>query len=87
MGIALRRIRWVVLVVAAIALGAFLLIDECASGGAMAGEYKDCECMGYELLLYDQTEADGPRKTICVGLVTEMTCYGFRDGPEKPCGD
>ncbi len=72
---------------ALIALGFFLVTNECAYGGAMAGEYKDCECMGYEYQLFDQTPADGPRKTICIGLITETTCYEFRDGPVKTCGD
>lgn len=82
-----RHVLWAMLGVVVIALGLFIFTSECAYGGAMAGEYKDCKCMGYELELFDQTPADGPRKTICFGLITETTCYEFRDGPEKTCGE
>ena len=37
----------------------FLLVNECAYGGAMASSYKDCDCLGYEWEQYDQTPADG----------------------------
>ena len=46
-----------------VGLGCLLLINECASGGAMAGVYQDCQCRGYEVEMFDRTEADGPRKT------------------------
>ena len=82
-----KRIRWGIIGVVVIALGVFVFINECAFGGAMAGVYKDCVCKGYEIQLFDQTEADGPRKTICIGIITETTCYQFRDGPERDCGE
>ena len=71
--------------VVAIALGFFVFTNECAYGGGMGGEYKDCQCLGSELQLFDQTAADGPRKTICIGLITETTCYEFLGGPEQVC--
>jgi hypothetical protein len=57
----------------------------CADGGAMAALYQSCDCRGFEWQLYDRTAADGPRRTLCVGLVASKTCYRFRDGPILEC--
>jgi hypothetical protein len=57
----------------------------CADGGAMAGAYQSCECLGLEWELYDRTAADGPRRTLCLGWVRSWTCYGSRSGPEIRC--
>jgi hypothetical protein len=57
----------------------------CADGGGMAARYRACSCLGYEWLLYDQTAADGPRRSLCLGLVGRRTCYQFQGGPEVPC--
>ncbi len=63
----------------------FLLVNECAYGSGMAASYKDCECLGYEWELYDQTPADGPRKTVSIGVVRSITCYLFISGPVVEC--
>jgi len=67
-----------------LALG-LLLIQVCADGGAMGSAYQTCECRGYEWQLYDRTPADGPRRTLCLGLLRSTTCHQFRVGPEVPC--
>ena len=82
-----KHIYWAMPIVIAIALGLFIYNNVCAYGGGMAARYKDCECMGYEHQLFDQTPADGPRKTVCIGIITETTCYEFLGGPEKACED
>ena len=63
----------------------WLLCQECAFGGGMAGWYQDCTCRGVEWVVSDQTAADGPRRTRCVGIVTARTCYRYRGGPEVAC--
>jgi hypothetical protein len=73
------------LILAVILLSAFLLIHECAYGGGMGARYKACDCGGVEWLLYDQTPADGPRKTICLGRVRSTACYRFIGGPQMEC--
>ncbi len=72
-------------IVAVVLLSAFLLIHECAYGGGMGATYKTCDCRGVEWVLYDQTPADGPRKTMCLGLVRSTTCHRFREGPQMEC--
>ena len=67
-----------------IGLGLFL-IRVCADGGAMGAAYRTCECLGLEWQMYDQTPADGPRRTVCFGVLRSKTCYRFREGPEVPC--
>ena len=82
-----RKAKYLVLAAAALAvlaLGLFLS-RECAYGGGMPGWYRDCECKGVERLDYDQTAADGKRRTICLGLVTARRCYRYAGGPEVPC--
>lgn len=69
-----------------LAVSAWLLFyHECASGGAMGGRYQECSCRGIEVEDFDQTAADGPRRTICLGRVTQRTCFRDRFGPEIPC--
>lgn len=72
-------------ILSAIALSAFLLIHECAYGGGMGARYKTCDCRGIEWILYDQTPVDGPRKTICLGMIRSTTCYRFMGGPQIEC--
>ena len=72
-------------ILAVILLSAFLLIHECAYGGGMGARYKACDCRGSEWVLYDQTPADGPRKTICLGIVRSTTCHSFIGGPQIEC--
>ncbi|MGH7526783.1 MAG: hypothetical protein ACREMX_08755 [Gemmatimonadales bacterium] len=67
-----------------VALG-LALTRVCADGGAMAATYRTCECRGVEWQLYDATAADGPRRTLCFGLVWSRTCYQYRSGPTVPC--
>ena len=60
-------------------------INECTFGGGMAAAYKSCDCLGKEYQLYDQTAADGPRKTLCLGIIRSTSCYSFLEGPEINC--
>jgi hypothetical protein len=73
------------ILVGAIGLAALSFIRVCADGGAMGSAYQTCECRGVEWEVYDRTAADGPRRTICIGLRESMTCHHFRDGPLVPC--
>jgi len=57
----------------------------CADGGAMASRYRTCDCLGIEWRLYDRTAADGPRRTLCLGLLRSQTCYQSMNGPAVPC--
>lgn len=63
----------------------YLFQSECAFGGGMPGWYRDCTCNGIELLDYDQTEADGHRRTTCIGLVTARKCFQYQGGPIIEC--
>jgi len=77
---------WPVALVAVILLEAgLLLVHRCADGGAMASRYQTCECRGIEWVQYDRTAADGPRRTICLGLVTSTTCHRSRGGEVVSC--
>ena len=80
----LRPVRALILVAALLTLGWFL-IRVCADGGAMASIYQTCECSGVEWQVYDRTAADGPRRTICFGIVQSRTCFRSMGGPEVPC--
>ena len=62
-----------------------LLVRVCADGGAMGSAYRTCECRGVEWQLYDKTAADGPRRTLCFGIVRSRTCFRFREGPVVSC--
>jgi hypothetical protein len=81
----LRRLLFASLCVGVLAFGFFVINNECAYGGGMGAAYKDCDCWGSEVQLLDQTQADGPRKTICIGVITKTTCYEYMGGPERPC--
>lgn len=65
-------------------LGLFL-VRVCADGGAMGSTYRTCECSGVEWQLYDRTPADGPRRTLCLGVLRARACYQYREGPRVPC--
>ena len=84
---AMTRTRTAVLIAVALLMvvAVWLFRQECAFGGGMAGWYQDCTCRGVEWVVADQTAADGPRRTLCVGLVTARTCYRYRGGPEVAC--
>ena len=68
-----------------LALG-FLFSGECSYGGGMGAAYKSCDCLGIEWELYDQTAADGPRKTVCIGIIQSTKCYRDMGGPKVECG-
>jgi hypothetical protein len=79
--------RTVLLAAVLMVLAGFATIHVCADGGAMAAAYRACECLGLEWQLYDRTAADGPRRTLCFGIVRSATCYQSRDGPVVTCPD
>jgi hypothetical protein len=62
-----------------------LLVSVCADGGGMGARYQTCACLGVEWELYDTRPADGPHRTVCVGLVRSRTCYRMTDGPVVEC--
>jgi hypothetical protein len=62
-----------------------LLVNECAYGGGMGAAYQSCDCLGFEWELYDRTAADGPRKTLCMGIVRFKECYQYMGGPTVEC--
>ena len=68
-----------------VSLAACVLVSECAYGGNMGARYKTCECLGVERELYDARPADGPHKTLCVGIVRSRTCYRMTGGPIVEC--
>lgn len=70
----------------AVACLGVVLVNVCADGGAMGSAYRACQCRGVEWEVYDRMAADGPRRTICLGLVRSRTCHATRDGPVVPCG-
>ena len=84
-----RRLRVTLGVVTALVLAvsfaAFLLVSECAYGGGMGARYKTCQCLGVEREQYDARPADGPHKTVCVGIVRSRTCYRMTGGPIIQC--
>lgn len=80
-----KILRNLLLVVAFGVVAGLLFIRECAYGGGMGASYKTCNCLGIEWELYDARPVDGPRKTICFGLVQSTTCYRFDGGPVMEC--
>ena len=79
-----RPRRMLAIVVGAAAAG-WLLVSECADGGGMAALYRTCRCLGVEWELYDRRPADGPHRTLCIGIVRARTCYRTTDGPVVAC--
>lgn len=79
-----RRWPWL-LAVALLLVAGFTLVTRCADGGAMGARYRTCQCRGIEWVQYDRTAADGPRRTLCLGLVTSTTCHGSRGGEVVSC--
>lgn len=77
--------RVLLLILAAILAAGFLFVRECAFGGGMGARYTTCKCIGIEREMYDQRAADGPRKTICLGIVESKTCYRTEGGPIIEC--
>jgi hypothetical protein len=62
-----------------------MLVHVCAHGAGMGAAYRTCDCAGFEWELYDRTPADGPRKTLCLGIVRSTTCYTNMGGLEVDC--
>jgi hypothetical protein len=81
----MRRRGRVALGSVVLAAAVWLLVHECAYGGGMGAAYRTCECRGVEWTVYDRRPADGPRFTICLGLVRSRTCYRLESGPVVPC--
>jgi hypothetical protein len=76
----------VILVLVPVLLGlGLVLIRVCADGGAMGSAYRTCDCRGIEWQLYDRAAADGPRRTLCFGIVQSRRCFQFREGPAVAC--
>jgi hypothetical protein len=71
---------------AGILAAAFVLAPECAFGGGMPGWYRTCACLGIERVVDDRTAADGPRRSVCLGVVTARHCHAYPGGPAVPCG-
>ena len=85
-----KTLKAIVLTAGAITALALLLLHTCASGGGMGAAYRTYRCTGYEWELYDRTPADGPRKTLCIGIVESVTCLQSMGGeetagPQVPC--
>ena len=82
------RIRPMIVVVSvlfAVAIAWVFFYHECATGGAMGGQYRECTCRGIEQLDYDNTASDGAIRTVSLGWIAERTCYRDRGGIEIPC--
>ena len=62
-----------------------LHINDCSFGGGMGAPVTTCDCAGYEWLLYDRTPSDGPRKTVCIGIIRATECYQYIGGPPQEC--
>ncbi len=80
-----KRLLIVALGTLALGLTLVLFTKVCYFGGGMPGRYTQCRCLGIEWQLYDQTAADGQRKTLCFGVVTSRKCFQSPGGPEIPC--
>jgi hypothetical protein len=81
----LKNIVMSLLIVLFLLVLGFLFTGECSYGGGMGAAHKSCDCLGLEWELYDQTAADGPRRTICIGIVQSTECYQYIGGPEAEC--
>jgi hypothetical protein len=80
-----RKVLLLLVLALVLAVAADGLVNECHFIGGMGSSEKTCDCLGAEVLLYDRKEADGPRKTVCLGIVRSVECYQYRDGPRVPC--
>lgn len=81
----LKNIAMLLLIGLILLILGFLFSGECSYGGGMGATYKSCDCLGIEWELYDRTAADGPRKTICIGIVQSTECYQYIGGPKVDC--
>jgi hypothetical protein len=74
-----------VVVILILALMSVLFINECSFTAGMGSAYKTCDCAGIEWLQYDRTPADGPRRTVCLGIVRSVDCYRNMGGLAVAC--
>jgi hypothetical protein len=81
----LKTIATLLLTILFVLALALRFLRECAYGGGIGAAYKSCDCLGIEWELYDHTAADGPRKTICIGIVRSIDCYQYMGGPPVEC--
>ncbi len=82
----LIRLGFILLALALLAvLFGFIFVHNCDSTGVMGQSVVACDCTGYEWLLYDRTEADGPKRSLCLGLVHERQCFEFTGGRQLDC--
>jgi hypothetical protein len=79
------RARLLATLVLVAALLGLMLVRICSDGGAMGSAYRTCDCLGIEWQLYDRMAADGPRRTVCFGIVRSRSCFQFREGPAIAC--
>lgn len=80
-----KRILVPLAIILALALMSVLFVNECSFTAGMGSAYKTCDCAGYEWLQYDRTPADGPRRTICLGIVRSVDCFRSVGEPEVAC--
>lgn len=80
-----KKIIIPLLIVLALAVLGSVFVHECFYWAGMGAAYKSCECLGIEHELYDRTSADGPRKTVCIGIVQSIQCYQYMSGPQIEC--
>jgi len=80
----MRWWAWLLALIVIVAAG-YALVNRCADGSAMGGRYRTCACRGIEWVQEDRTAADGPRRTLCLGLIAATTCYRSRGGEVVTC--
>ena len=82
-----RKLLWVVVILVILVGIGVILVNECSYFGGMGASMTACSCSGSEVLLYDRTASDGPRKTICLGIVRSVDCYQGPGGPLIACAE
>lgn len=80
-----RKLLSLLILIALLIVLGFLLVNECFYWAEMGAAYKTCDCVGIERELYDPTAVDGPRKTVCIGIVQSPKCYKYIDGHITEC--
>lgn len=79
-----KLVRPLLLIIILVVAGS-MLVGQCSYFAGMGASLTDCDCLGHQLLLYDRTAADGPRKSICIGLIRSVECYQYVGGPPVEC--
>ncbi len=80
-----RKVAALLAVIVVLTALGIVLVNDCSSIGGMGWSVVKCECSGFQWVLYDRTEADGPMRSICIGLVQSRTCFQYVDGPRVEC--